>query len=769
MHHVCCFSSGCDPEGEQSTASGSSAAAPTESVGLSMEQEIEVAMDFTVDAMSVDASPPPPPRASEPPALPTANLHEAILKEELLPSDLYTPELERRAGEVIDKLDDAGIDHRIKLAKEHVEYGPYCRATLKDGGLEEGDWHFGEEEPYLDLIGFEIWCVGKAELLKRLAATDGPSACLPLASGASSSGEPATMQTLVDDINATVPATLPVAETMYAEAVEPETQPEAAASQALALQEASQQALAPEASPQVAAAPASHEPSQQALAPEASPQVAAAPAAQGASQQVAAEAQVAAAPASHEASLQPLAPVASSQVAPATAWHEALQQAAPVASSQVAPALASQGASLQQALAPVGALQQASQQALAPQAYQQAAPASQQALPPQASQQALAVQASQQALPAAASQQALPAQASAPLQAAPGPVPLAVQPLPPAGVGAVQTTPMPMPAPAGFQPGPRNSWPVGMPPPQPKAPNPHPPVKQQDFNAVVPLAPAVAAATAVALGAAPSPGELAERVDAVADGVSKQTLPNSVTHRKEWATYTRQAKNPQVMQAALLPMFNQTQGKLDLFRLWLQKAGDWTQVELEVQRKNIQRESATHTRRPLSRRQLEQDPRYTAQDLDDLCKRCEDRGLVIYDPNFPQREDLRLYIITDNISHDLQQVREETQQMTSTVVLDAQQAMAVTEQGSDLAFTNRPSVAALQLGSGGAPTVAAEQGSGSRNVPEPKEAAKKPKPKRRGKKAENEGEPQPDKVPSPLEKATALKRAVCPDSFATCL
>lgn len=286
---------------------------------------------------------------------------------------------------------------------------------------------------------------------------------------------------------------------------------------------------------------------------------------------------------------------------------------------------------------------------------------------------------------------------------------------------------------------------------------------------MVPLAPAVAAATAVALGAAPSPGELAERVDAVADGVSKQTLPNSVTHRKEWATYTRQAKNPKVMQAALLPMFNQTQGKLDLFRLWLQKAGDWTQVELEVQRKNIQRESATHTRRPLSRRQLEQDPRYTAQDLDDLCKRCEDRGLVIYDPNFPQREDLRLYIITDNISHDLQQVREETQQMTSTVVLDAQQAMAVTEQGSDLAFTNRPSVAALQLGSGGAPTAAAEQGSGSRNVPEPKEAAKKPKPKRRGKKAENEGEPQPDKVPSPLEKATALKRAVCPDSFATCL
>ena len=154
-----------------STASGSSRASPTECAALSMDQELEVAMDYTPGPVNTgkDAA---PPSASMSPA--TANLRAAIENEELVPSDIYTPELESRVGEVIDKLDDRGIERRIKEAKKHVEFGPYCRAIVKEGGLEPGEWDFGQEEPYLDLLGFETWCLGKAELLARLGAEPSP-------------------------------------------------------------------------------------------------------------------------------------------------------------------------------------------------------------------------------------------------------------------------------------------------------------------------------------------------------------------------------------------------------------------------------------------------------------------------------------------------------------------------------------------------------------------------------------------------------------------
>ena len=60
------------------------------------------------------------------------------------------------------------------------------------------------------------------------------------------------------------------------------------------------------------------------------------------------------------------------------------------------------------------------------------------------------------------------------------------------------------------------------------------------------------------------------------------------------------------------------ESRLDLFRTWLEKGQDFAFVELEVTRRNTQSQKAKITEKCMSKRELEQDPRYTPEDVKEL-------------------------------------------------------------------------------------------------------------------------------------------------------
>ena len=248
------------------------------------------------------------------------------------------------------------------------------------------------------------------------------------------------------------------------------------------------------------------------------------------------------------------------------------------------------------------------------------------------------------------------------------------------------------------------------------------------------------------------PAKLSGEVSKVAANVKEdpKQLPNSVTHRKEWMAYCRMAKNPSKMQGSLQPMFATQSGKLDLFRIWLQRGQNFLECEIEVKRRQVQENSAKSVESALSRAQLLADGRYTTEDIDDLIRRRTDSGDYINDPNFPDRKDLRRYILNTELTRTKTDLRSAETSLSSKARVETSEAMALTEEGSDFshASTSAPTFASL-LGAVTAPT--------------PVDPVAKPKPRTRKGKKEQEagnGEPVPVVPPTPLEKANLTKKAV---------
>ena len=167
--------------------------------------------------------------------------------------------------------------------------------------------------------------------------------------------------------------------------------------------------------------------------------------------------------------------------------------------------------------------------------------------------------------------------------------------------------------------------------------------------------------------------------DHIVETVAAATLPISTTHRSEYMACLRAARNPGKLAKGLIPAFaggNQSE-RLDLFRLWLEKGKDFAQVEVEVNRRNIQSHTAKMKDMCMSRAQLEQDPRYKGrpQDTEGLIKSKTQSGDYIDDPNFPGREDLRQYIIHAETSKEDAHTRQDTQQVNSRTTVSATEAL----------------------------------------------------------------------------------------------
>ena len=197
------------------------------------------------------------------------------------------------------------------------------------------------------------------------------------------------------------------------------------------------------------------------------------------------------------------------------------------------------------------------------------------------------------------------------------------------------------------------------------------------------------------------PAELPHKVEAAVKKAAfeeqrpqqQQNLPNSSTHRKEWAVFMRQSRNPAKMSQELQPMMEGSHSRLDLFRMWLDKAQSFAACEVEIRRRNVQRQTASNSELAMSRRMLEQDPRYSKEDIEDLVRRRTAEGRYTVDPNFPQREDLRLYLAHDKIALDNSNVREDSQQVRGFARLDGHEALSLTDDGADFA-SQAPSIPA---------------------------------------------------------------------------
>lgn len=214
---------------------------------------------------------------------------------------------------------------------------------------------------------------------------------------------------------------------------------------------------------------------------------------------------------------------------------------------------------------------------------------------------------------------------------------------------------------------------------------------------------------------------------------------------------------------SLIPMFRGDQ-KLDLFRLWLEKGRDFSRCAVEVERKNLQSSTAKSKDLCLSRAQLEASGKYSKDDIDELVRRKTANGAYIDDPNFPGREDLRQYIINSETSAEVARTREDSQRVSSTAELDGAEALALTEDGCDFASNTGPNIRSLMGELGGAagdpPAGPAPKAKGTRKG--------KGKGKGQGRAGRGDGgdgdnaETEPDKLPTPLAKATSLKAKVLP-------
>ena len=84
-----------------------------------------------------------------------------------------------------------------------------------------------------------------------------------------------------------------------------------------------------------------------------------------------------------------------------------------------------------------------------------------------------------------------------------------------------------------------------------------------------------------------------------------------------------------------------------------------------------------------SRAQLEQSGRYTAEDIDDLIRRCVAQGMYIDDPNFPGVERLRRYRMVDEVGSQNARVQEDVQEIQNAGAVSNTEALALTGPGQN--------------------------------------------------------------------------------------
>ena len=100
----------------------------------------------------------------------------------LTPSQLHTAELEAQVEEDLKKLSDDQFQVLCDDLKKHPEFPSYCegiRMELEEGDDDSEKWEWGEQEPYLDVVGLLVWAKAKQNMSIALGLIPPPKVDMP--------------------------------------------------------------------------------------------------------------------------------------------------------------------------------------------------------------------------------------------------------------------------------------------------------------------------------------------------------------------------------------------------------------------------------------------------------------------------------------------------------------------------------------------------------------------------------------------------------------
>ena len=276
-----------------------------------------------------------------------------------------------------------------------------------------------------------------------------------------------------------------------------------------------------------------------------------------------------------------------------------------------------------------------------------------------------------------------------------------------------------------------------------------------------PTAPAQTALVPAVPKQPPAPNTLSTAVDAAMDKVKLDAeQATSTSHRAEYMAFLRAGRNPHKLPVALRATFASADSRQDLFRVWLQHGKDFSQCQVEFQRRNSQQQRATNKTGAMSRTQLLLDPRYTEKDVDALIARRTAEGAYTCDPNFPDRVDLRQYHVHLETTGEDLRLRENSQSITARATVSAEEALSMADAGCDFGADTAPTLGEFQ---GTLPVPTATPGGAAEPKAKGKARGKaKAKPKAAAASGADTGEggDPPDVPPTPLEKAKKLATKV---------
>ena len=98
----------------------------------------------------------------------------------LTPSALSTPELEAEVEKELGSMEEEDLERMVSEAKQHFDFQSYVDGVNEElgplNGEGDGDehWGFGEQEPYYDVVGFEVWKRARANMRKALGIPSPP-------------------------------------------------------------------------------------------------------------------------------------------------------------------------------------------------------------------------------------------------------------------------------------------------------------------------------------------------------------------------------------------------------------------------------------------------------------------------------------------------------------------------------------------------------------------------------------------------------------------
>ena len=112
-----------------------------------------------------------PAAASKSTPMVTGNLAEGVEGggHGILPQDLYDAEVERLMTEKFQALKPELLQHLLDTAKIHPHYEGYVQGIKIQEGFADGDWEFGQDEAFLDLVGLHCYSHCLQRLAKGLA------------------------------------------------------------------------------------------------------------------------------------------------------------------------------------------------------------------------------------------------------------------------------------------------------------------------------------------------------------------------------------------------------------------------------------------------------------------------------------------------------------------------------------------------------------------------------------------------------------------------